>query len=178
MYPKSFWVRAKEYQKRQRKEFIDYIGEETENTLLHEEEEYYSTIRDTVDTVYSAVGPNKYEKEYREEMAKKLQEKGMKVKEEVTEVIGKDEKGYTRYVRLDICDKENGERIIFELKKSSIKGAVDQLVNYLNKLSCTIGFLVSYRSKDFELYMFLREDEYYIVYDGEKVYKYYIINLQ
>ena len=130
-------------------------------------------MKDSVTSVYDTVGRGKYEKEYREEMARTLKRIGMKVCEEVTETV-EDEKGYRKYVRLDICDNENSERIIFELKKRSCKGAVNQLINYLNLLSCTIGFLVSYREKDYELFMFLREDEYYLIYDGSTRYKYYI----
>lgn len=171
---KYHWGVIKNSHKKKRKEFIDYLGEQTEHTLLHDEIAFYNTIKEVVNIVYNKIGPGQYEKEYREEMATILKTIGLNACQEVTEII-KTEKGYDKYVRLDICEKEKDERIIFELKKSSIKGAVDQLVKYLNGLSCILGFLVSYRNKDYELFMFLREDEYYLIYDGETIYKYYII---
>ena len=170
------WTEIRKHNKKKREEFKEYIGEELEGyEVSKEEKEYYGRIREIVETTFNTVPAGSYEAEYRKTMSKELSKRGMKVREELTQVI-EGERGYTKLVRLDICDESiSEEKVIFELKKRSVKSAVKQIVSYIRELDCVIGFLVSYREKDYELYMFLKEEVIegceYISYDGEKVYK-------
>lgn len=175
---RNFWIKATKRHQRLREEFEDMLGEVVEKSVVIDKtiEEYYERMRELVESTYNTVRRGSAEAEYQKEMLQRLEAGGCRVQEEVEEEIqGSD--GTIQHMRMDICEYiDDKERVVFELKKSTTQSGVKQLMRYLTHINSVLGFLVCFRSKNVELYMFMKEDMYencdYICYDGKRAYKY------
>lgn len=166
---KSFAYLNKINQNR-KKQLERFKGEkEEEQEISDESNELYYTIMIIASDVYMEEGYDKWERDYRTGIRRKMEERGYRIKEEKVVRI-KGEEGGEHSIRLDIsCEEEGETEMIIEVKRGNTnRRGITQLRNYMEKMKKQTGFLVSY-GKAVEVIMIMEEGGEYYTYDNKEL---------